>query len=618
MSDDRRGGPDLAAAYAEHRERLLAICLRLLGDRDDAEDAVHEAFARVARRVESDGGAVHDLPAYLTTAARSVCVDALRRRRPRAELSEQAASGEDVQQRAVARTALRRVFACLTPRERALLMGSAAGLSSDELALRDGGSPVAVARALVRARARARSLAGRFGSLPSVVGHVSVSAATRLLSLRDGRRRLGLLLGSPRTGGARLAAVAAVTAAVCGGGPSGHIAGPGPAAPPVAALPARPTAPAAGAAQALAATATGRLHTSLQAPPSAPPPVQHAAIPAAPLAPPPPGIADAQVTALTAGPGPSGAPAVYATGTWWRDCPPSGGACPVAFRSDDGGATWQRVAASGYRGGALVATAGGRTLLTAAPDGLERSDDGGASFRTVLHLAAPIAIDPGSPPGDARVLVGTTPLQVYDTGTGATSGGPLLPPGVASPTSIAYSAPGRAVLSAVGADGDLVLVSCAGTTTCSVVLDTGGDVGYTVAAAAGLVIAHQDGTLLGSTATGSWSSSAPQLYVSADGGNNFTAATAAPPSAYLFAVGPAARGAEIAVASWNVGGGGTRLALSDDAGGSFGVAGTLPTGEVPLSLLDLGGGRMVAGVQGPQASGGVRCSADGGAHWGAC
>ena len=611
---------DLAAAYAEHRGRLLATCTRLLGDAADAEDALHETFARVARRSVAAGD-VQDLPAYLSVVTRSVCVDMLRRRHPRSELSDATPSGEDVQQRAVAMTALRRVFACLTPRERSLLMGSAAGLSCDELAVRDGGSPIAVARALVRARARARSLGTRFGGLPAMVGHVSVGVATRLTALRDEGRRLAALLGSPRSDGAELAAIAAITVAVCGGGNGTRTSAPPPARPPASAV-ATPAPKGSTVAETLSAiAATAPLHGSIEARQPAPP-ASRPAIPAPP-APHAPGIADADVTTLTQGPGPGGQPAVYATGTWWHDCPSQfSGSCPVAFRSDDGGTTWQLLAATGYHGGALLAVNGGATLLTAAPDGLERSDDGGATFRTVMHLVAPIAVDPGSPPGDARVLVGTTPLQVYDTATGATSAGPLLPPGVASPSSLAYAAPGRVVLAAVAASGRIVLASCDNATPCRVALDTGDEIGYAVSAEAGLVIAYQDGEMLGNSAASGWGSSSPPLYVSTDGGNNFSAPDGTPQSSYLFTIAPERGGPQIIAASWRLVGGtthGTLVSASDDAGGSFRSGAAMAFGgDQPVSLLGLGGGRVIAAILGPGNVGGVRCSPDDGLRWEAC
>jgi len=624
MSDQQHGtvaggALDLSDAYAQHRERLLRICMRALRDRADAEDAVHEIFARVARRTEA-GIDVHDLSAYLTVVARSVCIDMARRRRPSAELAETAASGEDVQQRALTSTALGRVFACLTARERSLLIGSAAGFSLDELATRDGGSPVAVARALVRARARARTLAGRFGSLPSLAGHVGMSAATSLAAARESRRRWTALLGTPRGGGARLAALAAITAAVCGGG-TGIPGAPAQAPAPRAATPSPGLHGATGAdALALSSLASRQADRALGSASRGRPPAAHASVPPAPRVPPPPGISDAQVTALTQGPGPDGRPAVYATGTWWHDCAPAMGSCPVVFRSDDGGHSWQHLAARGYSDGSIVAVNGGRTLLVASSQGLERSEDGGAGFHVVSHLAGPIAVDPGSPAGAARVLVGSVPLQVYDTAAGSTAPGPILPPGVTAPHSIVYTEPGYAVIDATAADGDQVLAGC-DANACRLLLDTGDRVGYSLTAVPGLVVAYHDGTMLGTTAAGYWGSSGPQVLVSADAGRSFAEPSGVPGSSYLFAALPATGGPRVLAAAWDLAGAGVAgsvLATSSGGGASFDPGATVRLRDWFSVMLPLGGDRLVAVVSGPDVTDAIRCSSDAGVRWATC
>src|SRR5689334_25311719 len=75
-------GPDepLAHAVEEQRERLVAVAHRILGSRTDAEDAVQEAWLRLARQ-EPD--AIDDLGGWLTTVVGRVCIDVLRSRRTR-------------------------------------------------------------------------------------------------------------------------------------------------------------------------------------------------------------------------------------------------------------------------------------------------------------------------------------------------------------------------------------------------------------------------------------------------------------------------------------------------------------------------------------------------------
>ncbi|WP_282697965.1 sigma-70 family RNA polymerase sigma factor [Streptomyces sp. CC208A] len=73
-----------AGAFEQQRERLVAVAYRMLGSRVDAEDAVQEAWIRLARQ---DAAAIDNLAGWLTTVAGRVCLDVLRSRRTRAELS---------------------------------------------------------------------------------------------------------------------------------------------------------------------------------------------------------------------------------------------------------------------------------------------------------------------------------------------------------------------------------------------------------------------------------------------------------------------------------------------------------------------------------------------------
>lgn len=78
--------PDEAVAgvFEEQRERLVAVAYRMLGSRADAEDAVQEAWLRLARH---DAAAIDNLGGWLTTVVARVCIDALRSRKVRPEVS---------------------------------------------------------------------------------------------------------------------------------------------------------------------------------------------------------------------------------------------------------------------------------------------------------------------------------------------------------------------------------------------------------------------------------------------------------------------------------------------------------------------------------------------------
>jgi RNA polymerase sigma factor (sigma-70 family) len=73
---------ELAAEFETQRAYLHAIAFRVLGSHADADDAVQEAWLRLAR---SRGGGIEDLRGWLTTVIGRICLDALRRRGVRRE-----------------------------------------------------------------------------------------------------------------------------------------------------------------------------------------------------------------------------------------------------------------------------------------------------------------------------------------------------------------------------------------------------------------------------------------------------------------------------------------------------------------------------------------------------
>jgi RNA polymerase sigma-70 factor (ECF subfamily) len=77
-------GEAVAEAFEEQRGRLVAVAYRMLGSRADAEDAVQEAWLRLARQ---DAAAIGNLGGWLTTVVGRVCIDVLRSRKARPEAS---------------------------------------------------------------------------------------------------------------------------------------------------------------------------------------------------------------------------------------------------------------------------------------------------------------------------------------------------------------------------------------------------------------------------------------------------------------------------------------------------------------------------------------------------
>ena len=74
----------VAEAFEEQRGRLVAVAHRMLGSRADAEDAVQEAWLRLARQ---DTASIDNLAGWLTTVVGRVCIDMLRSRKARPEAS---------------------------------------------------------------------------------------------------------------------------------------------------------------------------------------------------------------------------------------------------------------------------------------------------------------------------------------------------------------------------------------------------------------------------------------------------------------------------------------------------------------------------------------------------
>ena len=72
----------LSERFEANRRHLRSVALRMLGNAHEADDAVQEAWLRLAR---SDTDDVANLPGWLTTVVARICLDMLRARSARAE-----------------------------------------------------------------------------------------------------------------------------------------------------------------------------------------------------------------------------------------------------------------------------------------------------------------------------------------------------------------------------------------------------------------------------------------------------------------------------------------------------------------------------------------------------
>ena len=156
------------AVYRAESRRVLATLIRLLGDFDRAEEAMHDAFITAVERWPRDG--VPENPrAWLVSTGRFKAIDAMRRRaRFDAALGELAAQIEAATNDAsawdddtVEDDRLRLIFTCchpaLTPDAQvALTLREVCGLTTEEIAHAFLTSPSTVAQRIVRAKAKIR------------------------------------------------------------------------------------------------------------------------------------------------------------------------------------------------------------------------------------------------------------------------------------------------------------------------------------------------------------------------------------------------------------------------------------------------------------------------------
>ncbi|HWD52445.1 MAG TPA: sigma-70 family RNA polymerase sigma factor [Acidimicrobiales bacterium] len=161
--------------FEAQRPRLIAIATRILGSAADADDVLQEAWLRFSRTDDID-----DLPAWLTTVVTRLCLDHLRKRRPRSE-----ADGEtwadpgpvDPETDALLAEsvggAMQVVIDALAPTERAaFVLHDVFGYPFDEISAVLGRSGTAVRQLASRARRKVQGA-------PEPVGAQSARAESR-------------------------------------------------------------------------------------------------------------------------------------------------------------------------------------------------------------------------------------------------------------------------------------------------------------------------------------------------------------------------------------------------------------------------------------------------------
>jgi RNA polymerase sigma-70 factor, ECF subfamily len=159
--------------FEAHRDHLRAVAYRMLGSASEADDAVQEAWLRLARADTND---VHNMRAWLTTVVARVCLDMLRSRTARREVGLDMplplpADSPDPEQEAVLADsvglALLVVLDALTPAERlAFVLHDMFAVPFDEIAPILGRSTHAAKMLASRARRRVRTTEAPGADLP--------------------------------------------------------------------------------------------------------------------------------------------------------------------------------------------------------------------------------------------------------------------------------------------------------------------------------------------------------------------------------------------------------------------------------------------------------------------
>lgn len=151
--------------YKSESMRILATLIRLLGDFDLAEDALHDAF-RVAMEEWPQKGIPDNPRAWLVSAGRFKAIDRLRRQSKfdtSLEVIQEVGTMDDdaiqVDEKSIQDDQLRLIFTCchpaLSPEARsALTLREVCGLSTEEIARAYLISPATLAQRIVRAKSK--------------------------------------------------------------------------------------------------------------------------------------------------------------------------------------------------------------------------------------------------------------------------------------------------------------------------------------------------------------------------------------------------------------------------------------------------------------------------------
>ena len=156
------------AIYRSESRRVLATLIRLLGDFDIAEEALHDAFAAAVEQWPQDGPPANPR-AWLVSTGRFKAIDSMRRRArfdaSQGKLAEQieadASAAAESDDKGVPDDRLRLIFTCCHPAlqsdaQIALTLRTVCGLTTEEIAHAFLTQPPTLAQRIVRAKSKIR------------------------------------------------------------------------------------------------------------------------------------------------------------------------------------------------------------------------------------------------------------------------------------------------------------------------------------------------------------------------------------------------------------------------------------------------------------------------------
>ena len=155
--------PAIESIYRRESRRVLATLIRLLGDFDLAEEALHEAFFVAVERWPQDG--VPQNPrAWLVSTGRFKAIDRLRRQArftPLLQAQADALQAQDWSEEDVEDDRLRLIFTCCHPAlapdaQAALTLREICDLTTEEIARAFLATPTTIAQRIVRAKGKIR------------------------------------------------------------------------------------------------------------------------------------------------------------------------------------------------------------------------------------------------------------------------------------------------------------------------------------------------------------------------------------------------------------------------------------------------------------------------------